>query len=507
MGRDINATLANMKEAIAGSNGGSSAFEKSITVSTGLVNYDLEEGAKLLFPWGSEITPMRNELPRRTSSRGDTAHRWKQITAINATHLPPGVSEGNRGGVTSTTESDKLSTYAGLGLEDYVTEEARYAAQGFDDVLALASENLLKALMISEEQMIIGGNSTVNLGTTPTPTGAGATTGGALSNGTYYVGCVALTPDGFQRASIANGVVQQIVRSNADGSTDTISGGTALPSNQSSGVSLADGTAVQKVTAHVAAVRGAVAYAWYLGSSAAHLYLQQITTINSVAFTGAYVTSTQDFVTLAATDYSKVGAFGFDGMLYQAPFSAGSGAYFASLATGTDGAGTQLTSDGAGGIQEFNTLLQDRYDNYRASPDTVWCNSQEVISIKNLVVGNGGAPLVRMVGDFQNGVSNVVAGAVVGFYLNPVTMKTMRIRVHPFQTAGTVLFTSKEAPYAGSRVAVLSEMLCRQEYYSTLWPQRTRKREYGVYVDETLLNYFPPAFGAITNIAPTRVSQ
>jgi cyclohexanone monooxygenase len=54
-------------------------------------------------------------------------------------------------------------------------------------------------------------------------TGTGAATGGALSDGTYLDGCVALTPDGYQRATVAAGVVPQIVRSNADGSTDTMS--------------------------------------------------------------------------------------------------------------------------------------------------------------------------------------------------------------------------------------------------------------------------------------------
>ena len=62
---------------------------------------------------------------------------------------------------------------------------------------------------------------------------------------------------------------------------------------------------------------GAVAYAWYLGSSASHLYLQQITNLNSVNFNTALVTSTQDFVALAATDYSALssgtGQYSFDG--------------------------------------------------------------------------------------------------------------------------------------------------------------------------------------------------
>ena len=32
------------------------------------------------------------------------------------------------------------------------------------------------------------------------------------------------------------------------------------------------------------------------------------------------------------------------------------------------------------------------------------------------------------------------------------------------------------------------------------WPLRTRKYEYGVYADELLQNYFPPAFGILKNI-------
>lgn len=502
MQTNIQAALAAMKDAIAGGNG--SDFAKAFTVSLGLVNYDLEAGAKLLFPWGAKITPLRNEIPRATSNRGDTAHRWKQITAINSTNMPPGVSEGNRSGVVNTVESDRTSTYAGLGEEDFVTYEAEYAAEGFDDVLALASENLLKSLMISEERMIIGGNSSVALGTTPTPAGTGATTGGALSDGTYYVGAVALTNDGWSRATVTGGVVQQINRTNADGSSDTINGGTATPSAQSASVTLNAGTAVQRISATVTAVQGAVAYAWYLGNSATHLYLQQITTINSVNFTTAYTTAArQDFTTLAAADYSKVGSYGFDGLLYGAPFASASGAYYVALATGTAGTGSSLTTDNAGGIVEFNALLKDRWDNYRVSPETIWLNSQEMLTLKVLIVKNGGAPLLKLNADAQRPVSELVAGAVVGSYLNPITGELLKVRVHPFQTPGTALFTSTQAPYAGSRVQTVIKMLCRREYYSTLWPQRTRKREYGTYVDETLLNYFPPAFGAITNIAPT----
>jgi len=510
---NINETVAAMKAAIKEGDGGGQPFGKAYTVGLGLVNYDLEAGAKLLFPWGEKITPLRNMVPRDTSVRGDTAHRWKQITAINTGHVPPGLSEGNRGGVIATTVQNMLSNYVGLGEEDYVTYEGKYAAMGFDDVLAIASSNLLKSLMIDEERMILGGNgigglngnvTQVQLGTPTTPTLTGsATTGGALSNGTFYVSVVALTQDGFQRASVATGVVQQISRTNADLSSDTISGGTSIPSAVAN-VTLAGGTSTQTLPMSTPVVLGAVAYAWYIGTAAAHQYLAAITTINSFVLTTAVPATTfQDAQTLTAVDYSNIGTYGFPGFLYQGPFVAASGAYYAALGTGVAGAGTQLTTDNAGGIAQINAMLKDRYDNYRLSFDTLWLSSQEMLSLKILIVKNGGAPLIRLIGNLDAGTIKLTAGTIVGVYINPITGDEIPMRVHPFQTPGTILGTTRDAPYADSRLSTLFEMKCRQEYYSVLWPQTTRKYQYGAYVDETLVYYFPPGLGAITNIAPT----
>ena len=44
-----------------------------------------------------------------------------------------------------------------------------YAGQGFDDLRAVAAQTLLESLMLQEEQIILGGNSGLALGTTPTP--------------------------------------------------------------------------------------------------------------------------------------------------------------------------------------------------------------------------------------------------------------------------------------------------------------------------------------------------
>jgi hypothetical protein len=90
--------------------------------------------------------------------------------------------------------------------------------------------------------------------------------------------------DGWRLATVASGVVQTISRTNADGTSDTINGGTATPSRPVVGRDAVGGHGGPARHAHVTAVQGAVAYAWYLGISRRHLYMQQITTINSVNF-------------------------------------------------------------------------------------------------------------------------------------------------------------------------------------------------------------------------------
>ena len=66
--------------------------------------------------------------------------------------------------------------------------------------------------------------------------------------------------------------------------------------------------------------------------------------------------------------------------------------------------------------------------------------------------------------------------------------------------AGTILMTSKSLPYPLAGVGNIVQIRTRQDYYQIEWPLRSRKYEYGVYVDEVLQHYAPFAGGAIQNI-------
>jgi hypothetical protein len=477
-------------------------FTQSGSATSGLTAYDLEAPAKQLYP---VLTPLRNMIPR-VSGKGGIQANWRAITGINTNNLSAGVSGGNRGGSTAHTTADYLAAYKGYGLEDYVDFEAEYAAEYFDDVKARAVEGLLRSFMIQEENLILGGNTSTALGTTPTPSLSASASGGTLGTLTLSVICVALGYDGYwnvagynngatnQSLAIASAVVQpSITRVNADGTSDTYGGGVA---RKSAAASTAITGNTGSCAATVTAVQGAVAYAWYWGLAGAEV-LGAITTINSVSIT-ANATGSQTAASLPTADNST-NALVFDGLLTQINKS-GSGAYVKTLATGTAGTGTVLSSDSAGGISQLTDAFQSFWNLYRLSPEKIFVNSQELINMNSKIIAAGGTPLYRFQIDGNNpGVIN--AGVALGSILNKITNTMVKVEVHPTMPPGTIMFYSERIPYSLSNVGNVVQMRMRRDYYQIEWPRTRRKYEYGVYADGVLQNYFPPAFGVITNIA------
>ena len=475
------------------------AWTQSASAVSGITAYDLEAPSKKLYP---VITPLRNEIPR-VSGKGGIQANWRAVTGVNTTGMSAGVSQGNRGGVITSTTEDYTAAYKGLGLEDSVTFEADYAAENFEDIKALAVEGLLRSMMIQEERIILGGNSGYALGNTPTPTLTSANSGGSLLGGANYgVGVVALTLDAYLNGSLSGGIPQTITRTNADGTSDTINGGMARPSTQAN-IATAASANVSTISASVTAVAGALAYAWYWGANSGNLTLGAITTINSVliaaAATGNASQSGGNFQALAAADKST-NSLVFDGLLTFASQSS-LGATQSTLATGTPGTGTPLTSDGAGGIVQIDAVLKAMWDNYRLWPDTLWVNSQEMQNIGlNILTGSSSAAQ-RFVFNAEQGM--VGGGIMVRTYLNKFSMNgatELKIRLHPNMPPGTMLFTTSRLPYPLSNVTNILQMRMRRDYYQIEWPQTTRKYQYGIYEDGVLQNYFPPSQALITNI-------
>lgn len=459
-------------------------YDQSGSPTSGLTNYDLEAGAKILYP---VLTPLRNEIPR-VSGRGGTQANWRAITAINTSGVRIGVSQGNRGGVIAVATADYSASYKGIGLEGSATYEADYAAEYFDDVKARAVQGTLQSTMIGEEFAILGGNGSLALGTAPTPSVTVTGTGGTLA-ATQYVRVVALTLDAYANGSVADGFDASITRTNADGSTDTFGGGSSQRSGAAT-ATISSGT-TNKISASVAPVMGAVAYAWYWGTTSGSEVLGAVTTAPVVEITAA-AAGTQ--LSSVHTADNSVNGLIFDGLLTQA-MKPNSNSYYANLL------GQELTADGAGGIVEFDAALKHFWDNYRLSPDTAWISSQEAISLSQKMLDGKSNGAFRIVINPEQG--GMMGGVMIATYLNRFGMggsSTVKIRLHPNMPAGTILFTTKTLPYALNDVSNVMQVKTRREYYQVEWPRVTRKYEYGVYADEVLQHYFPPSMGVITGI-------
>ncbi len=472
-----------------------STFSESTSPTSGLTYYDLELGAKFLYPL---LTPLRNEVPR-VSGKGGIQANWRAVTGVNTTGLRIGVSGGNRGGVQAVSTQDYSAAYKGIGIETSVDFEAYYAGMGFDDVKAIGAKVGLEACMLGEEILILGGDTSVALGLTSTPSLAPSATGSSLTTAAspYSVICVALTLDGVVNGSVSGGIQGAITRSNADGSSDTFGGGASQQSANAT-TSIPSSSTTGSIAATVAPVVGALGYAWFWGAVGSEV-LGAITTINSLVIT-ANAAGTQTAASLGSVDNST-NALVFDGLLYQA-FKSGSNAYVNYLSTGTAGVGSTLTGDGSGGIVEIDAALKDRWDNYRLSPDTMWVSSQVANNLSAKILAGGVNAAQRFVFDSEQGALG--GGVMVRTYLNKFSMagpKTLDIRVHPNMPAGMVLMTSKTLPYPLSNVGNVMQIRTRQDYYQIEWPPRARRYETGVYADEVLQHYFPPSMAVISNIA------
>lgn len=477
-------------------------FTQPGSATAGIQGYDLEAPSKKLFP---VMTPLRNRLPRVGGGFSIQAN-WRAITGINTTRVRAGVSEGNRGGAVQHTTTEFLAAYRGIGFEKNVSFEADYAAKGFEDVKANAVTQTLQSLMIAEELILLGGNTSVALGTTPTPTLAASGSGGTLATQTLSVICVALGLQAYWDVAGANNgnagqafdastaiVPGQITRTNTDGSQDTFGGGSA---RQSAAASVSVTGPTGSATATVTPVRGAWAYAWFWGAAGSER-LGAVTTINSVSITAATGAPNQLASTLPASDQST-SALEFDGLMTIAA-RASSNAYFVQLATGTPGVGTALT--GAGGrVTQIDTALAWFYDRYRLQPNELHMSFRQFQQITNLVLGQTN-PNVMFTVDVNSATQQLVAGRNVGKYMSPITGELIDLVVHPNVPPGTIFFRTVQVPAYLDGISDLARVRTRRDYYQIEWPLRSRRYEYGVYADQVLQHYFPPSLGIITNIA------
>ncbi len=470
---------------------------KSITTGSGLVAYDLQAPAKNLYP---VVTPIRNAIPRIGGGIG-TATNWRQVTALTGSGFDAmgWVPEGQRSGQMAYTTASKSATFVTIGEEDAATYEAINAGRNLEDIQARMTFRLLQKMMLKEEMAILAGNASLELGTPATPSLSASGSGGTLPATTYYVKAVALTLEGHQNSSLTAGVATTKTITGADGKTYVLSGGSSDISAEASQAV----TSGQTLFASVTAIRGAVAYAWFVGTATGAETLQAITTINSVAISAPLASGRQAQGDVTA-DNSANANYAYDGLL-TAALKSGSGAYVNMLASGTAGTGTALTASGRGSVVEIDTMFQQMWDLYQLSPTVLYVNAQELKNITAKVLTNASGPLLRYEVPADGNPYNLAGAGAVTFYYNPFALDgglRIPIRIHPRVPPGTIIGWAENLPaqYQSNEVPNVAEVKTRQDYYQIDWPVVTRQRQVGVYAEEVLAVYAPFAMGVIANI-------
>lgn len=491
MANDINATLEQIKRSMRGS-GNNIKKATTVTTAANLAPFSLQAPAKNLYP---VFTPIRNKLPRRKEL--GKATNWKEISAIIGSGFSsmPWVPEGQRSDSLTITYADRAASFRSIGEESSLTFEAEFAAEGFEDERAMNTLRALQSLMLKEEWGIVCGNSNYPLGTTPTPTSSVATSAGATINATESIICVALTAEGYyslRGVPIATGITQTKTITGKDGKTYVLNGGSAI---QSAAKSQAVTTG-NSLTAAVAPVKGAYAYAWYVGVAGSEK-LQSITTNAQVTFT-SLTTTGQAATALTGTDYSANASYAWDGLLTVGANNATS--YYNQVANGLT-----LTASGHGSVNEIDLMLYTMWNNYQVSPSVLYVNAQEQKNITTCCLnGTSAAPLTRFVMD-NNGGNSLEANQVIASYYNPYQAGgpvSIPVEIHPNLPPGNVLGWADNLPlqYQNANVPNVAEVVYNRDYYQIDWPITTREYQFGVYAYETLAIYAPLAIGVISNV-------
>ena len=490
-----------------------------VTTALGFNFYDLRGPAYMIFPLHTPFIQMIGKQGKVNAGVGTTAH-WKATLKPNSTFVYGGVQEGQRNATATPDQVNYFATYKELGMEGGETFTAEWAGEGYTDNLADEHFRNLARLRLQEEMMTlwgnsgpatVGGASTGNLGfalgKATTPTLVPAAAGGSLGTGAnVHVAVVAITAFGLNPGgqagynappTVALGLTPVTLRINADGTSLNVNGGISAISNVSSPATV---NASGGVTASIAAMNGAVAYAWYWGvntaSAIADLRLGAITAWPSYTITADSTIGQRGNASGLSADHS-----------YQVTDFDGLGTYAFNNGLWTDMGGGSFTPGGNGQVVEVEADLQYLWDNYQAQPDAIWVSADVRRALESAIIYSStgtNSYIFQYTKDTQGGL---LGGFLVTAYkskysINPEGGAAIPIRLHPMFPPGTMLYDINTNPYPHARVPAVRTFLLQRDYYAIEWPVVTRQWTFGTYIQEVLAHYMPWITAIRTGIGP-----
>ncbi len=506
-------TLSQMQEPMA------KALTTGYQVATGLYGYPLARPARFLVPVRS---PFRNRLPRVPAPEGGAVAHWKAITGINVGNASPFTGWGAAGPVVQTQETDYAAAYQAIALGDTVQMDAQALGRGFDDLRSRSGINLLFAVMIAEDRMLLGAQAFA-LQTPGTPTVTIGTTGGTIANATavHFV-CAVRTIEGYY-----------FLQSNAAGTAaGTAAGGGTVTS--ADGTATSGGGTTNTASASVTAVAGAVAYDWYAGASnSAYYYVGTTTAPVSPTITALpSADATNPTTGLPGLAIARAGgglnirtggaafidtsadANAFNGLLGSLAgdidgstgLNIKRGTGNSSGATFSDLAGAKITGS-QGTVSEIDSVLLTMYNASGISPTRLLMSAQQHLDVSAAMLKTGTFNTFLQGEDmaFRQGASG---GIFLTKYINkaangfPIEMETM-----PNLPPGIIIAITEVLPFPNNEVSAVLSVETQQEYTQLEYAMSRGTGASGgprydleVRAIETLKNQFPAGGAVISGI-------
>lgn len=446
--------------------------------NTQLVPYDLEEGAKRLWP---KFTPLRNSTAR-TKGVG-TGRQFRRLLGLTnlglggVADLSPFMNSETvstnfgslalrRGAKISYTADSVTIPYVEMGYSDQVNWKAYFQALGFDDLRGLSQTALLWSHLVGEEKAMLYSRGTatgfVGSVSAPTITIAASGTGGTLGAATYFAKATA-------KASFGESVVSAEVSAALTAGQNLTITVTGFPANATANFNL------------------------YLGTASGGETFQTSFVGNSVTITGGYTTSG---ATPPVAD-SSADPNGFDGYLAVQANSA-NGAYFRNVN------GLLINSPGGtAGVagSEFQTAFKAMWNLVYATPDEIWTTSTIRSALGDALV-NQGSTAYRIAMTDEGGK---VLGQLVNGFVNQSDPggKIVDLNVHPYMPAGNALIRTVTLPFPDSEIGETTQMVMTQDYMSVDWPSIQFTYDQSTYTMGTMVHYAPKWNGLLTGITNT----
>lgn len=428
------------------------AATAGIDTTTAIAGLDMLDD---IMSWVSVDVPFFESVPRGPG-KGAIAVIWQTLLNLNALQTRKAVKTNRAAAVAKIQNQYSYSPYKAIGAGGRVTWTA--IAQGEDqaDVLAVDTLQTVNQQLINLD--IHGLNAQAfAIPAIGTVTLTAHTTGGSIATGTVYVRCAA--------------------RSNFNWYT----GGSGL-------ASVAAHVAVTgpagRVTAHVAAVKMAAGYDWFVGSTTGGEVYYTTTVVNSVTITSVPTTAqkvptglaglygsygptspiTGPAVPTTDTSFTPTCTNGLMASILgdwaSSPDQAlvasatglvtpgtgvSQGAYYLNLT------GAQLTVSGSA-FTQVDTMNRRIYDTYQVTPARMLMGSQVITDFANAFLDNPQA-VTWLTPDGKNGKTEALMGGHVATYANK-TVNGVPIPLHlmPNLPPGQIVAVIDSLPFPGSNV-------------------------------------------------------